>query len=81
MNIYNEQNISNTGAVETLKTAALFVLVVGSVGILAHQVLTLPEVYKSHSTNLCAKVVDSNGDTIPNGCDNVPPRHFTVWIK
>lgn len=41
----------------------------------------LPEVYKSYMTKQCIKVVDSSGDTILEGCDNIPNKHFIVWVK
>lgn len=41
--------------------------------------LSLPDVYKSHRTNECVKVIYADGSS--GFCDELPPRYNLIWVE
>lgn len=52
-------------------------LVAGVFSLLFLVYLRTPEVYLSHSTKECVKVVPTEAGT----CDALPPRYEVVWVR
>lgn len=62
-------------------TRILFIISFTFLVLAARNYFMLPDVYISHSTGECMKVVDYQGNKILNGCKNLPAKYDTVITR
>lgn len=42
--------------------------------------INVPDVYRKHLTGECVKVIDANGHTVINGCENLPTKYRLIVV-
>jgi hypothetical protein len=66
--------------IEYLAIAAITALFVGSFGYVINSVSLIPDVYVSHTSGDCVKVVNYD-ERFEYTCENYPSKYNHIWIQ